>query len=459
MNVLALIWVFICLFVSILSFQIRFVGNQQVAFPPSFLKYFQLPSVENIKTAGYKDYYLPFTLNDFTIFLYRLRSLNPESSEENEQSKLFHLHQYLKKEPFFDTHFKTNKTALWELLSSLDEASLYYSSDLQMQGKARFELYSEFWENWNYLYPFCLSEHFTIKNGPIGVGEHGKCYQIEPSKVPSGTCSVKIPASAVFKKLSGHSFVDLEKYGFKNVVDLSELQLNLFSSLHHCTNIHLLLGLVISSANNADSNVDGFISERAEYGTLGNFVAKHRFFGNYGSFMAELLHVAEAIHFMHQKRLAHADIHVANILVFSNNTTGITLKLSDLGKSCTFEDYLTRNKAKIDEAKRRLLKTKFDLANQPSFELRLVVRNDWRAFGEVLKIIVPLTGSSDYERSTIKPLVEFLTTDAYWDSENPFNAVQLFFSNGIKANESVVPFTFEPKPYGLSNVPQLVEPK
>lgn len=431
------LFLFISLFCLCSPFKILFNCGTEEELPNSLWESFQLSPLENLEMAKQVVHYLPFSFGDFVTFLYRTSKID-RTAIDADKSPAFAALFNLVTSPSFQSFFQSANAASLEGQAIQDEAAFKFGSCMEEQNKARFQLYAEFWSEYNYLYPLYYRYNFGAEENYFAGGVSAACYRVVNFLTSGNELSFNLPQKAVFKHLTNVPMSNsTKKYGFTYLVDLSELKISLFHGLFECPSIHILSCLVVSSKEHQDnnSNAMGFLSESAIYGSLRAFITKNTITGNYVPILKGLLQVAEAIHILHQNEIVHNDMQMKNILVFGDEkNNNCCFKLTDFGASPTFTQYLDEFKHVVKENDETALTANPNLKGQETFLKKKIVFVDWRCFAFILNNIWSFI--DDYAKLNFVYLAELSTIlhgNEYWDQENILQLIKEHIDKEIEA--------------------------
>jgi len=215
------------------------------------------------------------------------------------------------------------------------------------------------------------------------------------------------------------------------MVDLTELKWSLFFGLNECPYIHLLNCLVI---NKNDFAIKGYLSEFAEYGSLESFICKNISI-NYSDLLNGLIHVAKGIHFLHDRKILHGDIHSGNILVFprANNGNGFIMKLTDFGCSCLFDDHSPYEyDAEFNSFKEKILNEYSSKEEQNSKLYQKIAKEDWYFYSRLLRYITYCVKKYHGVILIKIKMLSYLLTGKALDQENILQTIQQYCEESIE---------------------------
>ena len=410
--------------------------GKRESFEDSFLKSFKLPSLQNPQK---KIFFFPLTFNDFVVFLYRTSELNEATTSLD--PAFFHLHQSVKSE-LFQTFFSKNDAANLNAKYQLEFTSQNYPKTSQNQ--TTIEIYPKWWSQTNYLYPFCFKESLVL--GEIEFARSGlaSCYRVY--HIRSNDNSLPIDSSKRMILKSVCSF--RKKYAYEvdllSFVDLQELKLSLFFEFGKFPYFHLLTCLVLGNEKDNCTVPVGYLCEEAVLGSLKMFLPSYKIFGNYTTFLRELFHIAEAIQFLHDRRIFRGDIHYGNVLLFPAENE-VRMKLIDFGESKTIEEYKFHYGSILKSTKESLFPRFPELMELKSFDEMFIFMIDWNDYVSLLDVViqnVSMDEKVDFEE--IKKLITSLG-DNYWKLENVLQTIREHFDKEIKNCSIKEPFHYERK--------------
>ena len=300
---------------------------------------------------------------------------------------------------------------------------------------AELRKYTQFWNKYSYLYPYCDLSKITVEPESFVKGCCGQCHGGSPPVgFDTSSSSIEIPQQFVFKKLTKKTSISLKKYGMSEAADLNELWLSLFAGLHECKYIHLLSGLITASdiPNPTGSNLCGFLSEKAALGDFAKFLKKSNTEVDLSFILRELLHVAEAINFIHEKNFVHGDIRPENILVFYAENGEITLKLTDFDLCCNFDRYVNFVKHDDSQDFENVADVKvWHLNSLPKEALlkrtirELLIEYDWELYGlTVARVFDKISLKWRMKFPYIAAMVDKFTDDGCWMNSNSYELVK-----------------------------------
>ena len=300
--------------------------------------------------------------------------------------------------------------------------------------------------------PFCNVEDFEIEKKELVTGKTSVLYRvtrfkIAQNKIPFFDLSKKI----VFKQSNNILQKSFVKLGFSNFTLLKELKYSLFYNLQKCPYLHLVKCLVVSYdlKKGAESIAVGYLSEEAEFGSLDIFLTYYRLIDNYGIFLDELVHIAEGVKFLHERRIIHQDIHDGNILVFSiideNNNQRLSLKLGDLEFCSMFDEINCKTDRSFNKLRESALKIRPELERHNSFEDKLIMHGDWVNF---ISLVEKVLGNmkqdfTDLKFENIAKLVELIKGNEYWKLDDIFKTIKEYFDKEIEACQFEGPLNIE----------------
>ena len=433
MAIFEISFLFITLFCLCSPFKVLFSCGKENEFPENIVDAFQSSLLERRSKLNKTVHFLPITMNDFVNFLFIISKLerrggagggkeNLEFNTIYEFSKSFHSQNLFSPKSY--ANFKQTLN-----VNLLHRKEL---SEPGGDGKTQYDFYAKVWQEINYLYPVCFTKDFSIQNEAIATGGTGICYKIENFKGLADDLSFKITTSMIYKCFYNNKKVSLPLKGFTPMPDLKELKWSLFFELHKCPYIHLLICLVIDS----NSIVSGYLSEMAEFGSLGRFLSEYKLSGNYRVLLIELLHISTAIHYLHQQKLLHTDIRTDNILVFQEGNE-ISMKLTDFGDCCTFHDYKLDNEFVLEKTRKEVLEIVPQLHSDDYYWNRAIIRMDWIMFTLVLSKVIEIT---QIHLPRIQALIRILRETDYWIQHDVYQTVEQHFEEEINSCDIGIPF-------------------
>lgn len=180
----------------------------------------------------------------------------------------------------------------------------------------------------------------------------------------------------------------------------------------------------------------GYLSEEAEMGSLENILPHISLCVSYREFLTAMLNVAEAIQFLHERKFVHRDVTTDNVLVFSNKE-GISMKLTDLGNCCTFEQQEAEDEYGLGRTRKEMLAIHPELEAQNGLWETILVRKDWIGFANLLtRIIQHRKFYPNASCSKIRHLIEVLSSNDYWQQGDTLKFVKKCFEDEFKASQA-----------------------
>ena len=432
-----LLFAFVSLFVFVTPFEILFGCGKKESLEDSFLNSFKLPPLRN---SHQKSFFFPLTFNDFVVFLYRTSELNESTTSLD--PAFSHLHQSVKSE-LFQTFFSKNDAAKLSASHPLNELLRNYPKPTQ--SPKAFEIYSKWWSQSNYLYPFCFIESLVLEKKEFPRGFMASRYGIKNNIFNVNSQPIDTSKRMILKTIRRFRKRNASVVGLSEFVDLQELKFSLFFEFEKCPYIHPLICLVVSNQNNNCTVPMGYLCEEAVLGSLKIFLLSNKIFGNYACFLRELFHIAEAIQFLHDHRIIHNDLHNGNVLIFPDGNE-VRMKLIDFGGSKTIEEYKLERKYSLKLMKENYLKNISEPILSESFDERAVFKDDWVQYSRLLSnTILTLKMDEKVEFKEIEKLVDLLKGNDYWELENILQTIREHFDKEIEKCSIEEPFYFERK--------------
>jgi len=430
------LFTFVSLFVFVTPFEILFGCGKRESFEDSFLNSFKLPPLQN---PHQRIFFFPLTFSDFVVFLYRTSKLKKSISELD--PAFSHLQQTVKSVLF--QAFLSKNDAI-KLNSKYQLKFTYRNYPKSTQNQETIEIYSKWWSQTNYLYPFCFKENLVLEEEEFASGSIASCYRIKKIIFNDNSLSIDSSKRMIIKIIRRFHKKNASEVGLSDFVDLQELKFSLFFEFEKCPYIHPLTCLVVSNQNNNCTVPVGYLCEEAELGSVEKFLVSHILLGNYSCFLRELFRVAEAIQFLHKHGIIHKDLHSGNILLFPDGNE-VRMKLIDFEGSAIVE-YVLENESLLEQVKNNYFENILELNLPKEYDEMIVFREDWMQYSGLLSNTISTLKMDKKKRfKEIKKLIDLLKGDNYWNLENVLQTIREHFDKESENCSIEEPFHYELK--------------
>lgn len=388
-----------------------------------------------------KSFYSPVRSDDFFRLVFILSHFKPETVESLNSKPILELYEAVTSNEHallqdilkhcgnycFENHnsastnVPSNKETKQESLSSSSskpENSKSDNDNIYTEIMDQLRKCAEFWNENKYVYPHCDFNEINLGKQHC---EGNYLYDIyrgsRRRRFSFWSNPIQIPEKFFFALLNKKHSVYMKTDGIIDVVDLDELWFKYFAELHECKYIHLRSYLVTgpTSCNDTGSNIKGFIT-REITSDLDEFVRHHKDDIDPFILLRELLHIAEAINFMHKKNIAHHSVSEQNILVFPEKNGEFSLQLSGLHNCRSFNCMNVKT-----------------IGTKNKYEFEYYLKEDWKQFATLMKDSLENVCWTQGIFPDMEELIRYLTDKKYWEDDNKaYEMVQFFISEAIK---------------------------
>ena len=355
-------------------------------------------------------------------------------------------------DPAFSHLYQTIKSATFQTFLSKNEAEnlcTKYQLEFTSQNYPKdssihktFEIYEKWWNQTNYLYPFCFKNSFEMEADEFSKGRSGACFRVKNIISNDNFLPIDLSKRMILKSVRFFK-KNASKVGLSRFVDLQELRLSLFFEFEKCPYIHPFICLVVSDEKDNCTIPVGYLCEEAELGSLKEFLASYILFGNYACFLREIFHIAEGIQFLHEHGIIHNDLYIGNVLVFPHEN-GIRMRIIDFGDSEIVEEFKRKRNYHLTTQKRCYLASIPEFIDLKTFDKMAVFKEDWNDYAHLLFTIVgDVMMNEKVEFEEIEKLITILKGNEYWKLENILQTIREYIDKEIENCTITKEFCFQ----------------